>query len=339
MEEIRNKLFSVEYDFLRKDKNLSNIVLLTLGGSRAYGTSNDNSDIDLRGCTLDTKEQILLGNYFTQFEDRKTDTVIYGFNKLVGLLTECNPNTIEMLGCRKDQYFYTSLIGDELLANKKLFLSKKAADSFGGYAGAQLRRLDNKAVRDVGWVEKEKHILNSIVNASKKFSEKFAYFDEDSLNLYIGNSSSDDYDTEILMDISLTGYPLRDYRSMWSEMNNIVKEYNKIGKRNKNAIERDKLGKHMMHLIRLYYMCFDILENEDIVTYREKEMDMLLEIRNGKYLNENKQPIPEFYEWVGELDKRLDYAKRNTSLPDRPYKGRINEFVMSVNERIVRGEV
>lgn len=35
---------------------------------------------------------------FEQYEDAKTDTVIYGFNKLVKLLLECNPNTCEMLG-------------------------------------------------------------------------------------------------------------------------------------------------------------------------------------------------------------------------------------------------
>ena len=53
-------------------------------------------------------------------------------------------------------------------------------------------------------------------------------------------------------------------------MNSIVKSYSKVGKRNKNAIEHGKLSKHMMHLIRLYLMCLDILEYEEIITYREK---------------------------------------------------------------------
>ena len=33
---------------------------------------------------------------FDQYEDDETDTVIYGFNKLVKLLLECNSNTCEM---------------------------------------------------------------------------------------------------------------------------------------------------------------------------------------------------------------------------------------------------
>ena len=67
------------------------------------------------------------------------------------------------------------------------------------------------------------------------------------------------------MDVNLHHYPLRDYKGMWSEMQSIVKAYSKIGKRNEKAIEHNKLGKHMMHLIRLYMMCLDILEKEEIV--------------------------------------------------------------------------
>jgi hypothetical protein len=43
---IKEKVSSIEYDFLRTDKNLgSNIILLTLGGSHAYGTDIETSDI------------------------------------------------------------------------------------------------------------------------------------------------------------------------------------------------------------------------------------------------------------------------------------------------------
>ena len=95
----------------------------------------------------------------------------------------------------------------------------------------------------------------------------------------------------------------------------------------------------MAHLIRLYMMCIDILEKEEIVTYREKERDLLMSIRNGEYLDENRQPIPEFYDLLNEYEKRFEYAKNNTSLPEKPDYKRINDFRMSVNERIVKGDV
>ena len=141
------------------------------------------------------------------------------------------------------------------------------------------------------------------------------------------------------MDVKLTHYPLRDYCSMWSELQNTVKAYGKIGKRNEKALEHGKIAKHMMHLIRLYMMCLDILEKEKIITYREDEHDLLMDIRNGKFLDDNDQPIPEFFEMVDEYEKKLEYAKQNTSLPDNPNYKEINEFVASVNERVVKGEI
>ena len=342
--DIKTIIQTSDYDFLRTNEHLgSNIILLTLGGSHAYGTNIETSDVDIRGCALNAKEEILTNKNFEQFVNEDTDTTIYSFNKLIHLLTNVNPNTIEMLGCKPEHYLYLSPIGKELLDNRHLFLSKKCVHSFGGYANAQLRRLDNKAARLVDQSQQEKHILNSIENAMYDFKSKYFEFDEDSIKLYIDKAVQEGYDTEIFMDINLHHYPLRDYKSMWSEMNNVVKDYGKFGKRNQNAIEHGKLAKHMMHLIRLYLMCLDILNEGEIITYREKDHDFLMDIRNGKYLDENRQPIPEFFDIVDEFDGDSDaatkIAKETTDLPDNPDYHKINKFVMSVNERIVKGEI
>lgn len=68
---------------------------------------------------------------------------------------------------------------------------------------------------------------------------------------------------------------------MLRALREIIKSYNKIGKRNEYVIGHDKFGKHMTHLIRLYMMCIDILEKEEIITYREAERALLMRIRNG----------------------------------------------------------
>lgn len=270
LQEIKQKVSSDEYSFLKINEHLGkNIILLGLGGSYAYGTNIDTSDIDIRGVALNRKQEILTNIKFEQFINVATDTTIYSFNKIIALLTNCNPNTIELLGLRPEHYLYISNAGHELLVNKKMFLSKKSAYTFGGYATSQLRRLDNKSAKLVGQEQGEIHVLNSILN----------------------------------------------------------------------AIELGKLGKHMMHLIRLYMMCLDILEKEEIVTYRENEHDLLMDIRNGKYLDSNRKPIPEFFEMVSEFEKRLDYAKANTSLPDNPNYKLINEFIISVNEDVVLGNL
>lgn len=64
-----------------------------------------------------------------------------------------------------------------------------------------------------------------------------------------------------------------------------------------------------------------------------------MDIRKGKYLDENRQPIPEFFDIVNELEYKLSIAKNTTDLPDNPDYHKINKFIMSVNERIVKGEI
>lgn len=333
--QINEAIKAPEYDFLRNDKNLGeNIILLGLGGSHAYGTENGHSDLDIRGIATNSKRNILIRKDFEQVVERETDTTIYSFEKIVKLLCECNPNTIEILGLKPEHYLYLSPIGKELLKNKHLFLSKRAIHSFGGYANSQLRRMENKSARLVDQTKMEENILKSIQHADVDFRNKYFDMPEDSIKLYVDASNQEEYDSEIFMDVTLKHYPLRDYSAMWSEMNNIVKAYSKFGKRNQNAVEHNKLAKHMMHLVRLYLMCFDILENGEIVTYREKEHDFLMSIRAGKYLDEQRQPTPEFYKIVDELEKKLELLSVKTDLPEKVDMKKINDFVMSVNEKI-----
>ena len=49
--------------------------------------------------------------------------------------------------------------------------------------------------------------------------------------------------------------------------------------------------------------------------------------------------VDEFFDIVKELETKLDKAKETTELPENPDYNKINKFVMSVNERIVKGEI
>lgn len=338
IEQIKSKLRSTKYDFLRTDKRLENTILLTLGGSHAYGMSTPTSDLDIRGIALNSRSDILLGTDFEQVDNKSTDTTIYSFNKMIELLSKSNPNTIEQLGCLPEHYLHLSGVGKELLDNRKMFLSKVCIYSFAGYATAQLRRLENKSARLVGQAQNEQYILNTIKNAQYDFKTRYYPHSDNNIKLYIDDAVQEDYEAEIFMDIHLQHYPLRDWAGMWNEMKSIVSSYNKFGRRNTKAVQKDKLGKHMAHLLRLYMMCIDILTKEEVITYRSEEHDLLMDIRNGKYLNDNKQPTSDFYDLLNEYEQRFDDAKKNTSLPDKPDYKRINEFKMDVNERIVRGE-
>jgi predicted nucleotidyltransferase len=324
------------YDFLRNNPHLQNtVIFLTLGGSHAYGTNVEGSDIDIRGVCQSRPCDILGLQQFEQVVDNATDTTVYSFNKLISLLLNCNPNCIELLGCKPEHYFVMTDIGREFIANRKMFLSKKAVHAFGGYATAQLRRLENALARDaLPQFRQEEHIYNSVMSSFNAMSERYKQFPEGSIELFIDKSDRDDMETEIFANINLKNYPLRDYNCIWSDMNTVVKEYAKVGKRNNKKTEAG-LAKHAMHLVRLYLMCFDILEKEEINTFREHDHDLLMSIRNGKYRESDGTYSQDFFDMISDYEKRLNYANENTSLPENPDYDRIQDWVISVNKKAV----
>ena len=84
VKDINTVLESESYDFLRTNPHLgNNIILLGYGGSHAYGTNNENSDVDIRGIATRTKREILTGNDFEQVVNTATDTTVYSFDKII----------------------------------------------------------------------------------------------------------------------------------------------------------------------------------------------------------------------------------------------------------------
>lgn len=338
IEQIREMVNGSEYEFLRTNPHLDGrIIFLTLGGSYSYGTNVETSDVDVRGCALNSPSDLLGLTSFEQVVNTQTDTTVYSFNKLVALLLNCNPNTIEMLGCKPEHYFYLTDIGKEMIDNRKLFISKRAVQSFGGYATQQLRRLENAVARDkLSQARREEHIRNSMEGAVRSFKDRYTSFDKGSVQLYTAESQREDLDREIFANIRLEGYPAREFNSMMNDLHNVLADYEKLNHRNKKK-DDNHLNKHAMHLIRLYLMCLDILEKGDIITYREADHDLLMGIRHGKYQQEDGTYRQEFFDMVSEFEKKLAYAKENTSLPEHPDMKKVEEFVMDVNRRSLDG--
>ena len=338
IEQSREMVKGPEYEFLRTNPHLNGrIIFLTLGGSYSYGTNVETSDVDVRGCALNSPSDLLGLTNFEQVVNTQTDTTVYSFNKLVSLLLNCNPNTIEMLGCKPEHYFYLTNVGKEMIDNRKLFMSRRAVQSFGGYATQQLRRLENALARDkLSQARREEHIRNSMEGAVRSFKSRYTSFDKGSVQLYTAESQREDLDREIFANIHLEGYPAREFNSMMNDLHNVLADYEKLNHRNKKK-DDNHLNKHAMHLIRLYLMCLDILEKGDIITYREADRGLLMSIRHGEYQREDGTYRQEFFDMVSEFEKKLAYAKENTSLPEHPDMKKVEEFVMDVNRRSLDG--
>ncbi|HHX68325.1 MAG TPA: nucleotidyltransferase [Gallicola sp.] len=339
LQQIKQKLMNEEYNFLKDQKSLGdNIILLTIGGSHAYGTDVETSDLDIRGIALNSKKEILTMNCDnTPIVEKQTDTTIYFLKQIIRLLINANPNCIEILGTKPEHLFICTEEGKLLRDNAKIFLSKKAKHSFGGYATSQLRRLQNALARDsYSQKEKEQHILGSIQNQIEHFKMKYHQITSKNINLYIDKSCKKDFDEEIYIDMNLEHYPLRDLRSMYSDMLNVVKNYENLNHRN-NKKDELHLNKHAMHLIRLLIVGTEILEGKGINTYREKDRDLLLKIRNGEFVKQKdgKNDYSLIFEMVNEYDKKFKYAAENTDLPDNPNYEAINDLVSDINRRVL----
>ena len=325
-----------EYDFLRDNPRLGKrIMLLAVSGSHGYGTNREGSDVDFRGVALNLPSDLIGLTAFEQYEDRKTDTVIYSFMKLINLLMNCNPNTIEILGLDEDQYLIRSELGQELLDNRSLFLSKRAAASFGHYADAQLRRLQNATARDaLSQPSREQHIMKSVSHAMEDYNRRHRDWDKGQVKLYIDKAETVGLDTEIFLDGAFKHYPLRSYNELMNTLSNVVRDYDKIGKRNHKK-DDNHLNKHAMHLVRLFMMGIDILEHGEIRTHRpEEDLQLLRSIRNGNYM-ENSILNPEFYEIVADYEQRFVQAEKRSRLPDNPDMNAVGRFVERINRRVI----
>lgn len=325
--EFKDLLEKAEYNFIKaEEKFKNNILFLTLAGSISYGTNVQNSDIDLRGVMIEPKRDILGFGSFEQYEDENTDTVIYGLKKFFKLCLNANPNVLELLGTKDEHVILISPLGKRIRENYEIFLSKRAFDSFGNYALAQLRRLENAIARDrVTQEKKEEHILNSINSQMSKIKNNFHEFGEGHIKLYMDKSCKEDLNSEIFMDLNLKGYPLRDFTSIYSSMDNVLKSYSKLTHRN-NKKDDLHLNKHAMHLIRLLIMGKEILGGFGINTYREKDREFLYEIRNGKYSYE------EIFKLVDEYEAQFKRAYEETKLPNEPNYKKAEELMMEIYE-------
>lgn len=332
--EIKSLLKTSEYDFLRTEKCLqNNISIITLGGSHAYGTNVDTSDIDIRGMVVPTADDIIIGTNFEQFIDTPTDTVFYGLDKQLELLSECNPNTIEILGCLPEQYIHVNQYGQMILDNKSIFLSKKAIPRFAGYANQQLYRLKQKSLCAMSEEEYNDHIAKVIMGMKEHLTRAFGFDVTDCIQAY-------EKDGHLMFDVHFDNIDDTKFIGLLDEVKTTINNYKKKSNRNKKAIEHEKLNKHAMHLVRLYMMGIDLLTKQEINTYRSgADHELLMDIRNKKYFDSNNMPTEEFFDIVRDYEQRFEYAKKHTELPDNPNYEAINQLKYDIKSHILYGGI
>lgn len=378
---IEKIIHSPEYKFFATEECLKHTLFVTFGGSISYGLNTPESDIDIRGVCLSDRDTIVGGGFlkqyntpnaiygqdgFEQYTDPKTDTTIYTLNKFIKLIYKCNPNTIEMLGCKPEHY---CIFGPAkfLLDNSKVFLSKLAYESFAGYARGQFQRLKNAIGKDSnGNLSRTISLADSLSRMQKHLEMTYPGYKKEMIEILItDNEGSPIYvngvkatagDVSLLFNDNFTVLDIKgkqldpsmaelrfnlkienltssQFASVTNEVNSNLKEFTKsIGHRNKKKDDYH-LCKHAMHLLRLYMMGYDILVKEQIITFRQDEHDLLMDIKRGKWFN-GKNFSKEFYDMISKYDERLDEALRKTKLPDVPDAKKVIKILDYYNREV-----
>lgn len=134
-------------------KKYSSSELVAYRGSIVHGTYRPNShpnsvdDIDVMGFFIAPIEHYL-GHKQSEthdFFENEWDVVMYEFRKAIFLLGGNNPNVLNLLWLRPEDYLVVSELGAILLDNRDMFMSKQIHNTFTGYAHGQMKKMTTAA--------------------------------------------------------------------------------------------------------------------------------------------------------------------------------------------------
>lgn len=294
------------------------------------------------------------------------DKVIYDFRKALKLMSDGNPNMIDLLYTDEKQWIQCDDAWHNVIDNAELFLSKKMRFTYGGYAYAQLKRIQrhrgylmnppsHKPTREEFNLPEKKLVNKEKMGA---FQWLLAKVLQDGIELmkvspetrkelyginYIGAVQSK-IPEECAQEVKdFTGVSDEMIEAIFKEKryDNAMKGWNAYQgwKKERNpkraAIER-KYGydtKHAMHLVRLMRMGLEILGEGKVRVFRP-DREELLAIRNGAWEYEK------VVEFADESDKKLDELYKTSKLPKEPKRVMIDELCIStIAETVFGGEI
>jgi predicted nucleotidyltransferase len=136
----------------------SHTIYSVISGSRAYGTNVATSDVDIRGVVIPPLRYFTGLGTVHQIENQSKDICYYTLRRFFELAYKNNVHALEMLFMHPDTVNFIKPPIQQVLDNRKMFLSKNIAFSFAGYAHQQILQMDLKKVNNTGRVELiEKH--------------------------------------------------------------------------------------------------------------------------------------------------------------------------------------
>ena len=292
-------------------------IFEAITGSLLYGTNTPESDMDTRGICIPPMDVLL--NPFYPFHQKDSgfkeeDRAIYALGKFFQICADCNPNIIELLFVPEQNINYSSKYWEKIVANKNLFISKKARFTFTGYAVSQLKAI----IRHRQW----------FIDPPKKKPERkdFGLTDSplvsgDNLDHALNIPHSlfkDEFHDELVRE--------REYRVEKRKWDNYASWRDNRNKKRREM--EDTFGydtKHASHLFRLMTEGKELLLTGNI-TFPLPNADEIRAIKNGFYSYE------EMLERAESFDKEFDVWYNESTLPKAPNRNALTELYFEIIE-------
>lgn len=299
-------------------------IFLTRAGSHAYGLATPESDLDVRGVAIPPQEYFLgFTHRFEQAEATNPDLIIYDIRKFFLLATAGNPSIVELLWTEEEDHLLLTTLGQRLLAQRCLFLSRKVKQTFSGYATAQLKRLKthrrwlleprtHKPTRPEFGLPETSLLSKDILGAITALEETAAA-DLTAVPAHV-------------MDLYRRERAYHNAFRDWQQY-----EHWKAHRNPTRAALEIKMGfdgKHASHLVRLMRMCREILETGRVVVKRP-DREELLAIRNGAW------SYDQLLDWSEQEDRALDDVVQHSPLPQKPDTQALDRLCMTLVEEML----
>ena len=300
----------------QKHTPLPGTILLAYRGSIAHGmyVPKDDpkhiDDIDLMGFVVGAKE-----NYFglkewgsrgtKDFWEGPYDCVYYEIRKAVSLLLQGNPNIVNMLWCRDEDYLIRTDLGNRLIAERSVFVGKHIYNAFAGYASAQLQKMESRdpaELREYIGVTNElkarglhPNHKGEVIAAPEDHPKHFTQWVDDKLR-------------QRLLSFQRKGENLG-YMG---------------DKRKQLVLEHGYDSKNSAHCIRLLKMCKEFLATGEMQVYRQNDRDELLAIKRGDW------ELKRIKEYADQLFAEVKAERDRSPLPDGPDHDRANALLIEI---------
>jgi len=273
-------------------------ILKTVWGSRAFGTAGPDSDLDVRGVCIPPPRYLLGLSSFEQYEDRAGEVVIYGLAKFAHLALANNPNMLDILWADEGDVLHIDDYGRVLRDARSLFLSRKVAQTYAGYADNQLKRIETH----YRWLQNPPDHQPAPPEFGATPHPK-------------GGFRFPDTQQE------------RAYRAALKHWQNYQ------GWRANRHPQRAALEalhgydtKHAAHLLRLYRMGIEILRQQ-VVRVRRPDAAWLREVLGGRYSYDELMAL------VADLRRELAEAAAASALPAEPDVAAVEALVVDLQRR------